>query len=248
MIAQLRPRWHRWIFLPLLALVGSIGCWVCGEAILIRAGAWLDIAQPPVRSDYVLVLPGGPDTRPYVAAALAKAGYADEVILLKCRVRPDDLLSGYPPGHEIEQRVLLSRGLPAARVSVLETASESTFSDAECLRSFLAEQTDATATVVTNDYHTRRARFAFSTVFSNELPKLRFVSAPTDRFSAADWWRHKRGILAYVGEYLKLTFYFFRYGRGVVWTALMVAVGMSLLVLHRVRSCSPGFEAKVRIQ
>jgi uncharacterized SAM-binding protein YcdF (DUF218 family) len=129
--------------------------------------------------------------------------------------------------------------VPAERVSVLETATASTFSDAECLRAFLAERTDATATVVTNDYHTRRARFAFSTVFVNERPKLRFVSAPTDRFSAADWWRHRRGIIAYVGEYLKLTFYFFRYGRGLVWAALAVAVGISLLVLHQVRRRYP---------
>lgn len=230
------PRRRRRILLGLTALVVLIGCWIGGEAILARAGAGLDIGQPPEKADYVLVLPGGSDTRPYVAAALVKAGYAGEVILLKCKVTPDDLLTGHPPSHEIEQRVLRSRGVPADRVRVLETATESTFSDAECLRAFLSVRNGSTALVVTNDYHTRRTRFAFRKVFTTERDKLRFVSAPTDRFRAANWWRHKTGLQAYVGEYLKLAFYTFRYGQGILWMVAAIGVVMTAKILWRRRN------------
>jgi uncharacterized SAM-binding protein YcdF (DUF218 family) len=221
-----------WLFCPLVVLVGLISCWIFGAAVLSRAGRWLDIGQPPARTDYAVVLPGEPNTRPYVAAALANKGWADQVVLIQCVASPEDSLSGYPSSEQIEQRVLLARGVPQDRIRILETASLSTFSDAESLKAFL-EQTGGTATVVTNDYHTRRARFAFRRVFSGQLPEPRFVSAPTDRFCAANWWRHKKGLLAYLGEYFKLTFYFFRYGTGVTWSAVIVTAIVANIAIRR---------------
>src|SRR6185369_9613819 len=209
-------------FWPLTLIVGLV-CfaisWVAGGAALALAGRWLDIGQVPQATQYVLVLPGGSDTRPYVAAALLKAGFAQEALLLRCKPNSDDLAGAYPPSHEIERRVLVARGVSPERIHVLETQTVTTFSDAECLRTFLTEQSSQTATVVTNDFHTRRARFSFHLAFGKQVDQLHFVSAPTDCYSAANWWRHKRGLAVYGGEFLKLTFYWFRYGWGWIWLA-----------------------------
>jgi uncharacterized SAM-binding protein YcdF (DUF218 family) len=229
-----RP-WVRWSLI--LAVVFGV-VWLGGAHILTSAGAWLNVGQPVASTDFVLVLPGGPDTRPYLAAALWKAGYSREILLLQCKPSPDDLLSGSPPSYELERRVIEARGVPAEKIRTLETATESTFSDAECLRRFLHEHADATATVVTNDYHTRRTRFAFNRVFSQEAraSAIRFVSAPTDGVSASDWWRHKAGLRSYGSEYLKLIFYEFRYGAGVVWCAVAISlIGALVWQWHRVR-------------
>src|SRR5687767_11663060 len=102
MTTSTRRCWLLFLFVTLAAVVGLSGCWICGEAILSRAGAWLDVGQQLVRTDFVLIFPGGPDTRPYVAAALLKGGHAEEALILKTKGMPDDLLSGYPPSHEIE--------------------------------------------------------------------------------------------------------------------------------------------------
>ncbi|HTM52646.1 MAG TPA: YdcF family protein [Pirellulales bacterium] len=227
-----------WLCAITLGLAIVILAWTCGGAALAAAGAWLDIGQAPAQTDFVLVLPGGPDTRPYVAAALVKAGFAREAILLKCRPSADDLVSGFPQGHEVEEKVLLARNVPAEKIHIVDSNTVSTFSDAESLQVFLADHQDATTTIVTNDFHTRRARFSFRRVFGRDARRLYFVSAPTDRYSATNWWRHKRGLKAYGSEFLKLTYYFLRYSSGWMWASgvsLVVISGMILYRSHRQR-------------
>ena len=71
--------------------------------------------------------------------------------------------------------------------------------------------------MVTNDYHTRRARWIFNQVLGELTPQVSLVSIPCDEFPADRWWQYPAGAKAVVSEYLKLAFYVFRYGSGVYW-------------------------------
>src|SRR4051794_6114431 len=108
-------RWIRWSLFPLLVCGVLLTRWVRAPGVLAPAGAWLNVGQSPAETDYVLVLPGDSATRPYVAAALINAGFADEAILLKCRIVPETL-NGNLPGHEVERKVLLARGIPEHQI------------------------------------------------------------------------------------------------------------------------------------
>jgi hypothetical protein len=55
------------------------------------------------------------------------------------------------------------------------------------------------------------------------------VSAPTDRYSADDWWRVREGIQSYANEYAKLAAYWIFYGSGLVWLCLFAAIFIALL-------------------
>ncbi len=81
----------------------------------------------------------------------------------------------------------------------------------------LAEHPNATVTVVTSNYHTRRTRWAIGRVLDRDAERVRFVSVPTDYFDADCWWRVEEGFATYMKEYLKLPFYWVRYGWGGVW-------------------------------
>jgi uncharacterized SAM-binding protein YcdF (DUF218 family) len=72
---------------------------------------------------------------------------------------------------------------------------------------------------VTNDFHSRRARFVFREVIGDRANTLIVVSAPVDRFGPTDWWRSKEGMKIYLAEYLKLAYYVCRYGSGIAWLA-----------------------------
>src|SRR5262245_21891347 len=73
-------RWGvRLIVMTLLALVATV--WLAPERVLPSVGRFLDVSEPPRRVDYVLVLNGDPNARPFAAAALVKAGLAREVLL-----------------------------------------------------------------------------------------------------------------------------------------------------------------------
>jgi hypothetical protein len=58
--------------------------------LLPLAGAYLDVSEPPRAVDDVLVLGGGRDTRPFVAAALYKAGLAQRILLPTVKASPEN--------------------------------------------------------------------------------------------------------------------------------------------------------------
>ena len=67
--------------------------------------------------------------------------------------------------------------------------------------------------LVTNGYHTRRARWIFTEVLDGQAATVLPISVPTDEFAEESWWRSERGFAAIAGECLKLGFYRLRYGK-----------------------------------
>jgi hypothetical protein len=55
------------------------------------------------------------------------------------------------------------------------------------------------------------------------------VSAPTEGFNYATWWRNEDGFLFVVSEYFKLFFYALRYG----WLGYEIAVFFALALILR---------------
>lgn len=124
-----------------------------------------------------------------------------------------------PPYHEINRRVLLLRGVPAAAITILPGAAATTYDEAAALAAFLRRKPNAEVLVVTSDYHTRRSRWVFARVLRDRGWQVSFVSAPSDGFSIDRWWQSQVGLLAIVTEYLKLVFYAAAYGHLGYWLA-----------------------------
>ena len=109
------------------------------------------------------------------------------------------------------RKVLLARGVADADILTLPGESGSTHAEAIALGRFLEENPGATVSVVTTNFHTRRARWIFRRVLGKRADGLRFVAAPTDGFDATNWWQFEAGFRTYSSEYLKLLVYVFRY-------------------------------------
>jgi len=225
-----------------------IGCLICicvfiitalalRQTILPAMGRWLDVGEPPQSADFVLVLPGHYETRPFVGAALAKVGLAKQVLVIETASSPDVEAGFVPPNHEIVRETLLRRGIKPTDIILINAESTSTFEDATALLRFLGDRADKTVTIVTNDFHTRRTRWVFRKVFGDRHKQLHFVSAPRDECHAENWWHSRLGVSLYVSEYIKLIYYFFRYGSGWIWTgvALLGIVGAVTLCRSRRR-------------
>src|SRR5262249_23505078 len=105
---------------------------------------------------------------------------------------------------------LLGRGVPPGRVVALPGECDSTLDEAHALARFLDAEPETTVAVVTHGYHTRRARSLFRRVLGGRGARVRFVAAPTDHFSADDWWCSEEGFAAYLTEYAKLLLYTLR--------------------------------------
>jgi uncharacterized SAM-binding protein YcdF (DUF218 family) len=172
-----------------------------------------------------MVLNGDRDSRPFVAAALANTGFAGQVLVPR-KTHPAD--SPWPAEHGVTQEILRLRGVAADRIRLIGDPCESTFDEATALATFLESRPPSSITVVTSDYHSRRTRWMFRQVLAPDVvDALGFVTAPTERFSADNWWLVEDGFLLYGTEYLKLLAYWLQYGNGLLWCG---AVAVAALV------------------
>lgn len=185
----------------------------------------LDLDQRAICADYIVVLPGDSVRRSLTAAALFRMGLARQVLIPQ---NPDsaDVQDGIIlPTAQISRKILLHRGIPADRVLLLPSECRTTFDDAAALSRFLGAQ-DVNVMVVTSAFHTRRAAFVFRKVLDPVGGRLVVVSAPNPGFTAESWWTDRQGVRLVLTEYVKLAFYYLRYGSGafLVWCVAAVAV------------------------
>lgn len=217
----------RWVLVGSAVLLVALA--VFGWRPLMRSAVgWLDVGTTPEPCDFVMVLGGGPTTRPFVAAAMVRLGLARTVLVPHMRrPRPDEEVF-LPPEDQTVRELLLRRGVPSDQVRIVGHECEHTEAEARALKQCLDREPGTTATVVTDAFHTRRTRWVFCRVMGRDAERLRFVSAPTDRFLPSIWWRTEDGVDAVLGEYLKLLAYVFYYGRGVWGLAGMLGLAVAI--------------------
>jgi uncharacterized SAM-binding protein YcdF (DUF218 family) len=225
-----RRRWLRWLFAAAVVAVLYIGSgwW------LPAAGLWLDVGETPRASDDCLLLSGDYDSRAFVAAALYRRGFIRNQIWLTHATMPD---TGAESGESNDRarRILTALEIPPNRVVELPGDCTSTFDEAAVLARAMAEHPTATVTVVTSNYHTRRARWIIRRELESSADRVRYVSAPTDYYDAGCWWKVEEGFTTYSKEFLKNAFYLLWYGWGGVWIVAFAAVAFAWSVVRRMR-------------
>jgi uncharacterized SAM-binding protein YcdF (DUF218 family) len=199
-----RDFWRRQFRRLLVLLLVGAAAWFSRGWWLPRVGHFLDDADPIRQSDAVMVLGGGPDTRPFVAAALVKRGLAGRVLIPTVRYTPQERDQGLRPHHELIHMVLLARGVTDDRIDFLPEICASTEDEASALAKYLEDHPESKVTVVTSDFHTRRARILFRRELGARADRVSFVGAPIDYVNADNWWQSERGWITYTTEYVKL--------------------------------------------
>jgi uncharacterized SAM-binding protein YcdF (DUF218 family) len=231
---------HRRLLTALLLSVAVVALgWVARSPLLRAAAHWLDVGEPPHKADYVMVLNGGENTRPFAAAALVTAGWAPRALVAETAPTPAVIDGIIPPYHEINRKVFLKCGVPAANIAVLPGQAETTYDEARALAAFLQDHPDARVLVVTADCHTRRSRWVFARVLADRARQITFISAPTDEFPTDRWWQSQLGLLAIATEYPKLIFYAAVYGCLGHWLAACALLILIALWIRRRDSGAP---------
>jgi uncharacterized SAM-binding protein YcdF (DUF218 family) len=225
---------HRRILTGLLLGAAVLALlWATHPRPLVAMARWLDVGELPRPAEYVMVLNGGENTRPFVAAVLLNAGLARHVLVAKVAPPPETIGRVLPPSQEISRQVLLHRGVADHDIIILPAAAATTYDEAVALAAFLEDRPNTRVLIVTNDCHTRRSRWAFARALGDRMAQVSLVSAPSDDVAADCWWRDERGFVTIVTEYLKLAFYALRYGYAGYWLA---ACGCLTLLIGWVRS------------
>jgi uncharacterized SAM-binding protein YcdF (DUF218 family) len=206
--AALRPRrrWRR-VGIASLLLASTLGAgYIWREPLLASFGNWMNVGerlQEPV--DYAFVLGGNAHTRAVMAGALYRDGHAKRILLPQVEVPPEVAEGLALPEREVTRRILLAGSVPVDAIDDLAGEVTSTRDEAKVLARFLSEHPDVRVAVVTNDFHTRRARMLFlRQVLPQYATQLHFVAAPTNGFGPDNWWKLNTGVNTYVTEFAKL--------------------------------------------
>ena len=155
----------------------------------------LCVSNGPANGDVLVVLGGESIHRPHRAVELFQHGVAPRI-----------LVSG--TGDCLEVRTyLVGKGIPEMQVE-LECASQNTKQNAEFSVRILREHKVKRAIIVTSWFHSRRALKCFR----HFAPEIEFTSSPTSDDLPRSHWpnRYERGWV--LNEYLKLGYYWIRYG------------------------------------
>ena len=91
----------------------------------------------------------------------------------------------------------------------LGEGATSTFDEAEDVLAYGKGKGWTRIIIVTDEFHTRRASYAFDKIFDGSGIVVEVAGAPNEVFSDDDWWRSDWGISSYVLETIKFPVYFF---------------------------------------
>lgn len=168
------------------------------------AGGFLIVADPLQPADAVVPLSGGGRGRVIQAAALFREGYAGWFIATESEL---DLPGVRDSWADLVRREAIWQGMPEERIVAAPGIVHTTYDEAQVVRQLALEGGWRSVIVVTDPYHTRRARMIFRDVFRDT--GVRVIVRPVDDvpYGTDTWWRTEKGLRDTWTEYLKLVLY-----------------------------------------
>jgi uncharacterized SAM-binding protein YcdF (DUF218 family) len=200
-------------FLILLVLATlSAGAWIEREALLRGAADVWIVSDPITPADAVVVLGGGLDKRPFVAADLYARGLVKKVLLSKMKEPASVEIGALSSATEQNRMVLIRLGVPASDIETFGNANKNTWEEAVALKDWV-DQSGASALIIpTEIFSGRRVRWTFRREFSGMGTRIEVLSVdPPEPYTRADWWKVDDGFIAFQNEVLKYLYYRFRY-------------------------------------
>jgi len=183
------------------------------------AGAtWLVINEPLPHADALLVLAGGQVYRERVqhAAELFLAGKGARILLTNDgqRGRWSRALQRNPTSVETATAALERAGVPLDRIEVLSGTVHGTSDEAAAVQRYASRHVLRTLVAVTSPYHSRRTVWILRqilreegiTVGSDPVPATLTTPKP------ATWWASLDGWRTVATEFIKLPYYWARFG------------------------------------
>ena len=185
------------VFIPLCAFLALLG----------PIGDYLVVEDELQHTDLIAAV-SGPEYRIVYAAGLYTRGLGNKVFCTggfsEANQRVEASWSKY---------VATTHGVPEEAIAIDESAVLSTHDEAVLLKNYIDAHTDTikSVTVVTDPYHSRRARWIYQKVLGDDI-KVYMAPVPRTRTEfPKQWWTTAASRKLVRNEYVKLVFYYFRY-------------------------------------
>lgn len=194
-------RGGRWLTLSILIVVVLV---VAHALWLPAIGRFLVVSDPLQAADAILPLGGAGRTRTQAAAELYRQGLAPWFVVTDMPINTPGIRETY---GELMRREAAWQGAPEERIVIASGTHRTTYSEARALRQLMTERGWRTLIVVTDPYHTRRARMCFRDVFRGTDLQVMVHAANPSWWQPDWWWRDADSLRETWTEYLKLVLY-----------------------------------------
>ena len=196
------------LFVTLLALCVLLIIGYVFRAPLLRgaASAWI-VSDPLTKADAIVVLGGGPSTRPFEAARLYHLGYAPKILLMNPDAAPIEQLGLIAAEPEIERQILVKEEVPASAIVVVPGTVHSTYDESIAVRNWVKTNNVKRLIIATDVFHTRRVRWLFRKELHPAGIQVQVDAVPVREYTITDWWQHESGVVAFQNEILKYAYY-----------------------------------------
>ncbi len=188
------------IALSLIAVLGTIGFYFFLRAL----GAYLIIADDLEQMDAVVVLSGGGLSRREEGAKLFKEKYAKILVLTETGETVSDLGVNY---STILKQEAIQMGIPDDAILITQEHAINTQEEAIAVKKLLENSELKSTVVITDPFHTRRARMIFQDVFQNTDINVNVRPVIGSWYRSDTWFVSKRGWEATIQEYLRIIGY-----------------------------------------
>jgi uncharacterized SAM-binding protein YcdF (DUF218 family) len=193
-----------------LAIVAA-GGWLMRERVLLGAAELWIVSDPVSRANAIVVLGGGLEIRPFVAAELWRKGLADKILISQGSEERAVSIGAIPSHSEQNREVLLKLGVPAGVIEKFGTASRNTRDEALALRKWAELNRPSGFIIPSEIFSARRVRWIFRHEFSGTGVIIEVPSFESPEYTRWDWWKTERGVIAFQNEFMKYIYYRWKY-------------------------------------
>lgn len=181
-------------------LIAGLALLVLGYLLLYGLGALLIVADPIKSMDAVAPLGGGSPER--VTEAVRLIGLYPRAALIL--TEPGEVKPGAGPGSLYYRQLAIDSGLSPYAILLTEGAQASTRDEAAAILRLMQAHGMQTLIVVTEPYHTRRARMTFREVFKGSGLVVRVHPVANHWYRPGTWFLSVDGWWMTFNEYAKL--------------------------------------------
>lgn len=195
----------------LLAAIGA-AAWL-GRSPLLQGAAKVWIVSDPVSAaDAAVVLGGGLDGRPFVAAKLYQQGLVKKVLVSQVDDNDPAVAIGIISEHtEANRQVLLKLGVPATAIETFGTANKNTKAEAVALRAWAEVHHPSALIIPVESFTARRIRWMFNREFAGQPIEIEVPSFDPPKYDRVNWWQNEYGVIVFQNEILKYIYYRLKY-------------------------------------
>ncbi len=177
--------------------------------IFTSMGKFLVVNDTLESADIIFVLMGGHNTRPFRAAELYRQGFAPEIVISQSALPSAVQFKIYPSQTQVTLSIFEKLGIPDSviQLAYFSQGVSSTLDETKALNEYVNHRSIKSVIIVTDAFHTRRARHIFQKELQDKSIKIMISATPHSKFDETNWWKFEQGLIYCNNEYLKFIHY-----------------------------------------